>query len=82
MALQSDNIWVSALALLLLCDQPPTAICLTLSSDDINMQELVPAVVGDETICNQPSPLCLPLASGIAGSELLYVVWYWVACKN
>lgn len=46
------------------------------------MQELMPAVVGDETIRNQPSPLCLPLASGIAGSELLYVVWYWVACKN
>lgn len=81
MALCTGNIWVSELALLLLCNKPPTAICMTLSSDDINMQELVPAVAGDVMVCNQPSA-CLPLASGVASTKLLYVVWYWETCKN
>jgi len=39
---------------------------MTVSSDDTNMQELVPAIAGDVTICNQPSAPCLPLAAGIA----------------
>lgn len=52
------------------------------SSDDTKMQELVPAIVGDVTIRNQPSPPCLPLASGIASSELLYAVWHWEVCKT